>query len=493
MPYSIFWAIVLAYCYGVVLVQADVFPDYPAGDLQTTGQTCRIAWQGDTNSTTAWKDMTIELMTGDNYDMVHLTTVATGQDGTVDGSYSWTCPGVTPNAAIYFYQFRSPHTSNYEWTTRFAIASSSGQVTSPPNSTQPDGAQIPWGTGALLDPSIAVPAPTFTTTATTSTTATSTATKPPTVTATPTNVAPGVIAGCTSFFTDTNLLCYEIAADFGITVDDFEAWNGGSNACNVLEPGLAYCVAAKPSNVAPGAISTCTSYFTETDLLCYEIATQFSITVEQFEAWNGGSSVCNVLESGVAYCVAAPTTSATTSASTSKTTTSTSTSTSKTTTSTSTSTSKTTSSTTTSTTTTTTAAASSSTPTNVASGVVAGCTKFFTETDLLCYEIATNYGITVDQFEAWNGGSTVCNVLESGKAYCVAGTTTTTAAPAVATPTNVASGVVSGCTAFFTETTLLCYEIASNYGITVDQFEAWNGAEVCNVLVTGDAYCVAGP
>ncbi|KAG6908737.1 hypothetical protein DXG01_003441 [Tephrocybe rancida] len=370
MRAAMFLGVLLASIYQV---RAVVFPNFPAGDIQTAGKTCHIAWGGDTASTTAWKDMSIEFMTGDNFNMVHLTTVTTGRDGTVAGSFDWVCPQVTPNAAIYFYQFRSPNTPDYAWTTRFPVASSSGQITSPPNSTQPDGAQIPWGTGALVDPSSGTPPPVFTTTTTTST---PTTTQPPTSTATPTNVAPGVVAGCTNFFTETNLLCYQIASTFSITVENFETWNGGTGVCNALQSGLAYCVGSKPSNIAPGAIATCTSYFTETTLLCYEIAAKFGITVAQFEAWNGGASVCNVLQTGVSYCVAAPAT--------------------------------------------TTTAPPVATPTNVATGVISGCTNFFTETTLLCYEIAANYGITVDQFESWNGAG-VCNVLVTGKAYCVAG------------------------------------------------------------------------
>jgi len=146
-------------------VQADVFPNFPAGDIINAGTPCAIKWAGDTNATTlatgAWKQMTIELMTGDNLAMVHLTTVATGQDGTTDGSFSWTCPEVTPNADIYFYQFRAPGTPDYQWTTRFTIASDSGATVAPANATQPDGSAPAWGTGALVDPSTAVAAPVF--------------------------------------------------------------------------------------------------------------------------------------------------------------------------------------------------------------------------------------------------------------------------------------------------------------------------------------------
>ncbi|KAG5638585.1 hypothetical protein H0H81_011805 [Sphagnurus paluster] len=441
---------------SALVARADVFPNFPAGDVQRSGSTCHIAWAGDTSSATAWKDMSIQFMTGDNWNMVHLTTVATGQDGTVAGTFDWPCPEVIPNSAIYFYQFRSPNTPNYAWTTRFAIASTSGQTTPPSETTQPNGDQIPWGTGALKDPSSAVPPPVFNAPTTTA------PTQPPVVTSTPSNVAPGVVSGCTAFFTETNLLCWQITSQFGITLENFEAWNGGSNVCNVLQSGLAYCVgqpatpssspsapAATPTNAVSGIVPGCTAFFTETTLLCYEIASKFAITVANFEAWNG-ANVCNTLQTGRAYCVGAPTQPTSTQP-------------------------------------------ANSQPTNVAPGVVSSCTSFFTETNLLCYEIAAKFGITIAQFQSWNGGANVCNILQTGLAYCVAAPTTTTPPPAVQTPSNVASGVVKGCTNFFNETNLLCYQIAANFGITVTQFQAWNGAGVCNVLQTGKAYCVAGP
>lgn len=58
-----------------LLVRADVTPTGPApGDVFNQGSNCVITWSGDTNSTTNWKNMAIELMTGDNINMVHLTS-----------------------------------------------------------------------------------------------------------------------------------------------------------------------------------------------------------------------------------------------------------------------------------------------------------------------------------------------------------------------------------------------------------------------------------
>ncbi|KAG6888341.1 hypothetical protein C0995_009088 [Termitomyces sp. Mi166 len=395
---SIFIGIALA----CLSVHADVEPSYPAGDIQTTGKTCHIAWKGDQDSTTIWKDMSIELMTGDSSRMV------------------------TPNAAIYFYQFRSPHTSTYEWTTRFAIISSSGEITVPPHSTHPDGESIPWGVGGLVPSSIVVPPPTFTTTMRTTTT-TATPRKPSMSNAVRRN---GVIGGCKKFITEISLFCDQIPEKYNITVEDFEAWNGGP--CNAFQQDstpLVYCVEGpttitthpttdddggvppptfttmrtttttsatprKPSNAAHsnGVIGGCRKFITETSLFCNQIPETYNITVEDFEAWNGGS--CDTFQQDftpLVYCVEGPTAitahlMVTPTASIATTT------------------------------------MSSSlpvfTPMNVASGVVSGCTKFFMRTTELCSAIEAKYDISVAQFESWNGGAGVCDFLESGKAYC---------------------------------------------------------------------------
>ena len=109
--------------------------------------------------------------------------------GTVDGTdhakatYDFTCPSVrrasrlpasitivltasvarqvTPPAPIYFYQFTSPGATGTLWTTRFTIADASGASVPAPNATEPDGQPIPWGVGALTDPSTAVAAPSY--------------------------------------------------------------------------------------------------------------------------------------------------------------------------------------------------------------------------------------------------------------------------------------------------------------------------------------------
>ena len=58
-----------------LLVRADVTPTVPApGAVYNEGTPCPIAWTGDTSSTTLWKDMAIELMAGNNFEMEFITS-----------------------------------------------------------------------------------------------------------------------------------------------------------------------------------------------------------------------------------------------------------------------------------------------------------------------------------------------------------------------------------------------------------------------------------
>ncbi|KAH9991104.1 hypothetical protein BJV77DRAFT_1008954 [Russula vinacea] len=128
---------------------ADPTPSAPSpGQVFNAGSTCQIAWTPDSSG--LWKVMNIQLMTGDNLQMVALTTVATVDGTTSPGTFSYPCPAVTINSAIYFYQF-SRNASDLLWTGRFAIADATGATVPPPNATQPDGQAIPWGKGALQD------------------------------------------------------------------------------------------------------------------------------------------------------------------------------------------------------------------------------------------------------------------------------------------------------------------------------------------------------
>ncbi|KAH8810401.1 hypothetical protein DL96DRAFT_1627082 [Flagelloscypha sp. PMI_526] len=136
---------------------ALVQPNEPGpGSVFNEGTTCHIAWGVDASAGTGnWKDMTITLRTGSNLAMTTITQVATGQDGSVPGTFDYPCPDVTPQSAIYFYEFNAPGATadGPQWTTRFAIADAQGNTVPPENADQPNpkagDPAIPWGTGKL--------------------------------------------------------------------------------------------------------------------------------------------------------------------------------------------------------------------------------------------------------------------------------------------------------------------------------------------------------
>lgn len=78
-----------------------------------------------------WKSFDIDLFTGSNFEMINVTRVAMGLDGTNASrtNYSFPCPEVDPPAPIYFYQFTSDG-QDPTWTQRFSIAAPNGTLVS---------------------------------------------------------------------------------------------------------------------------------------------------------------------------------------------------------------------------------------------------------------------------------------------------------------------------------------------------------------------------
>ncbi|KIO24685.1 hypothetical protein M407DRAFT_244356 [Tulasnella calospora MUT 4182] len=149
---------------AIVLVLASKALADPAPLTPPTtnvGGDCVISWTPD--ATGKWTETNIQLMTGDNWNMVPITTIATVDTTSAAATtYTWTCPDVSPNAPIYFYQFsHAAEPANLAWTTRFTIAAADGSTTAAENQTQPDGTNVPWGIGQLADPSEAKPAPAY--------------------------------------------------------------------------------------------------------------------------------------------------------------------------------------------------------------------------------------------------------------------------------------------------------------------------------------------
>ncbi|KAK0242899.1 hypothetical protein EDD85DRAFT_308974 [Armillaria nabsnona] len=143
----------LSIAFIVAIVRADVVPTAPGpSDVFNASSPCLIKWNVDTDGD--WKNMTIKLMAGSNNDMQLVQTVAVGLDGTDPAvtPFSWTCPSVAPYSHIYFYEFTNGNdTGGSKWTTRFTIASPSGETTPPEYSSQPNGDNIPWGSGSTSD------------------------------------------------------------------------------------------------------------------------------------------------------------------------------------------------------------------------------------------------------------------------------------------------------------------------------------------------------
>ncbi|EPT03780.1 hypothetical protein FOMPIDRAFT_1115297, partial [Fomitopsis schrenkii] len=132
------------------LALAQVTPTAPGPHENfIAGSNCTIQWNADTSG--AWTNMAIDLMSGSNDNKSTVTNVASGLDGTDTtlSPYNWTCPEVDPYSAIYFYQFTngSSNGSDPQWTTRFTIASPANASVAPEYSQQPNGDPIPWGTG----------------------------------------------------------------------------------------------------------------------------------------------------------------------------------------------------------------------------------------------------------------------------------------------------------------------------------------------------------
>lgn len=131
---------------------AQMVPTSPDGStVARIGSELTTLWEKDASG--VWDDVTIQLMSGDNFNMIPVTTLTTGIDATSLTSYTFTVPSVSPTSAIYFLQF-TPGTGNISdvtWTTRFTIAAADGSTTPPANSVQPNGASIPWGVGSLTN------------------------------------------------------------------------------------------------------------------------------------------------------------------------------------------------------------------------------------------------------------------------------------------------------------------------------------------------------
>lgn len=202
---------------------------------------------------------------------------------------------------------------------------------------------------------------------------------------------------------------------------------------------------------------------------CPNIAQNYSITLDEFYAWNPAVDDCADLEYGYYVCVGVLASSST------ATITSTSTGTGIT------------------------------TPTPYQSGMATNCDKFYdVESGDGCYDIAASNDIALTNFYNWNPAVSSCSNLWPSYYVCV-GTEaitsktststpakTTTTGGGVITPTPTQSGMVANCDKFYdVESGDGCYDIAASYGIALTDFYSWNlGVSSCTDLWPSYYVCV---
>jgi hypothetical protein len=136
--------------------------------------------------------------------------------------------------------------------------------------------------------------------------------------------------------------------------------------------------------------------------------------------------------------------------------------------------------------------------------MVGNCNTFYlVQSGDQCGTIASSHGISLSNFYLWNPavGST-CATLDAGDYVCVnvVGGTTTTSKPTttsagngVATPTPYQTGITTNCNEFHLVVSGdQCGTIASNAGITLANFYAWNPAvgSTCTTLWLGYYVCI---
>lgn len=145
-------------------------------------------------------------------------------------------------------------------------------------------------------------------------------------------------------------------------------------------------------------------------------------------------------------------------------------------------------------------------PTQTATGTTPDCYEWYVaQSGDSCADVAKEFGLTLAEFITLNTNvDTSCNGFWVDYAYCVDGVAvantattspaaSTTSATSVTTPTPTQTGMASGCKTFYEAVTNdSCYDIAQKYGITLDEFYAWNTAvgDTCGGLWPNYWYCV---
>ena len=233
---------------------------------------------------------------------------------------------------------------------------------------------------------------------------------------TPLPTQPGMVDDCDTFyFVKQGDGCAVIAADHGISLQDFISWNPTvESGCTGLWANVNVCVGVlgsqpsssttrastttsagngveTPQPTQPNLVSNCNSfYFVESGDGCAAIAADHGITLAQFLAWNpSAGSNCAGLWANAYACVGIiggsppPSTTVRTS-------------------------------------TTTSAGNGISTPVPTQPGIVANCDRFhLVKSGDTCATIGAQYTVTAQRIQQWNGLTSACSGLWADAYVCV--------------------------------------------------------------------------
>ncbi|KAI0449632.1 carbohydrate-binding module family 50 protein [Xylaria acuta] len=314
----------------------------------------------------------------------------------------------------------------------------------------------------------------------------------------PTTAPDDTIQDCTNWAVATSSdTCESIADDNFISLLDLYTYNPSLSASSCpLILGDSYCVEenfgvppppttssttssttgngiSTPSPVQTGIASNCNKfYYVQDGDTCSIIAAMYGIPLAQFYAWNpAAGSTCATLGLHDYVCVGTLDATGTTT-------------------------------TTASTTTTTKPGNGISTPMPIQTGIASNCNKFYdVQPGDICDTIVAAYGISLQNFYAWNPAvGSSCMTLIPGDYVCVGiitssatTTTTTTSGNGISTPAPVQTGIATNCNRFYlVQSGDVCDTIVAKYGIALSNFYAWNPAvgSSCTTLIPGDYVCV---
>lgn len=226
-----------------------------------------------------------------------------------------------------------------------------------------------------------------------------------------------------------------------------------------------------PQPIQTGMVSNCNSfYLVKAGDECADIASSHGISLSNFYAWNPAvGSTCNTLWAATYVCVglfgststltitAGPTTAA--------------------------------------------PGNGITTPSPIQTGMITSCNTFYlVKSGDSCGNIASSYGISLSDFYAWNTGvGSACQTLWSAAYVCVniigrkTPPTATTKGNGVATPSPTQAGMSGSCKKFHLVVSGdECGVIATNAGISLSDFYAWNTGvgKTCATLFLGYYVCI---